>query len=299
MSTNLSNIKALGIVAGIYLIALFWAFQVLNVNMHVHPIIQMGCADLCATVIVFVSSYYFKNSSMYDPYWSVFPLFGVFYWWIDSGDSGNEFRNIIIVLLVVVWGIRLTLNWVRGWKGMGHQDWRYTRLEEEYGRFYWIVSFLGIHLFPTVVVFLGLIPVFYILQDPSPLSIIDILAASITMFAIAYEAIADSQLRTFRRKSSGLITRGLWSWSRHPNYFGEILFWIGLLLFLKDPVSIENYWKMTGAVCMILLFNVISVPMMERRLINKEGYVEYKRTVSKIIPLPPLKWDRSKKIAGN
>lgn len=286
MATNISKSASLTIVSLIYILSLGLSWIILGKEIIVHPIIKMFIVDVIATVLVFVASFLFRNSSIYDPYWSVFPIFAAFYWFIEVGSAGNELKNIILLALVTLWGIRLTLNWARGWKGMIHQDWRYSKLEKDQGNMYWLVSFSGIHLFPTIVVFLGLIPLYYIFLDPTSIGIIDIVAIMITLSAIIIETIADEQLKNFLRSNKGIMKKGIWSWSRHPNYFGEILFWFGLWLFLSDPLTGDNYWKMSGVIAMIFLFNVISIPMMEKRQIVKEGYKQYQKQVSKLIPLP-------------
>jgi len=289
MFDNLTKTTSLIIVVLVYTLSFAFAYLVLTWDLDIHPLLQMGVADLAATILVFIASFLFRNSSLYDPYWSVFPIFAALYWFFEVGFSGDDIRNILVLALISFWGVRLTLNWARGWSGLGHQDWRYSKLQQEQGKFYWLVSFWGIHLFPTILVFLALIPVYYVFQDTSPLGMIDLVAFGITMAAIIIETVADKQLRVFKKFQSGIMDQGLWSWSRHPNYFGEILFWVGLFLFLRDPFSGDNYWKIGGVLAMVLLFIVISIPMMEKRQLEKKGYREYQKRVSGLIPLPPSK----------
>ena len=287
MATNINKTASLTIVTLIYILSLGLGWIVLGIDMSVHPILKMLIADIAATLLVFICSFIFRNSSIYDPYWSAIPIFLAIYWYSELGFGGNETRNIILLFLVTLWGLRLTLNWIRGWQGLNHQDWRYLKLENDQGKLYWLVSFTGIHLFPTIVVFLGLIPLYYIFQDASPIGLIDIVAMIITMSAIIIETVSDEQLKIFLRSNGGFMTKGVWTWSRHPNYFGQILFWLGLFLFLKDPLTGENFWKVAGVITMVFLFNVISIPMMEKRQARKDGYKEYQKQVSKLIPLPP------------
>jgi steroid 5-alpha reductase family enzyme len=177
---------------------------------------------------------------------------------------------------------------------MVHQDWRYTKLSEDTGVFYWLVSFLGIHLFPTVLVFAGCIPMYFIFQIPDPVGIIDLLATAIAIGATIIETVADNQLLKFRKekqqgRASGIMDSGLWGYSRHPNYFGEIMFWVGIFIF-SMPVFLDGtYWIVSGAVLMFILFVFISIPMMEKRQLQKEGYAEYRKRVSALIPLPSKK----------
>lgn len=258
------------------------------------PIWNMAGADFIATVVIFLFSLWQRNSSIYDPYWSVYPIFIAFWWFFEVGDAGNTVRNLLVVALVLAWGIRLTYNWARTWPGMIHQDWRYTKLAEDTGPFYWIVSFLGIHLFPTILVFGGCIPLYFIFQMPEPAGLVDLVAALVTGGAIYIEFTADNQLLRFRMeknsgKASGILESGLWGYSRHPNYFGEIMFWVGLFLF-SLPVFLDGiYWIISGAILMIILFVFISIPMMEKRQMGKEGYAEYRKRVSALIPLPRKK----------
>src|SRR5579871_5730608 len=120
------------------------------------PIIVVGAADVVATVVVFLFSVILSNSSMYDPYWSVAPVPIALFWLSQPGSNGlANPRHILIFTLVCLWAIRLTANWAYQWHGVGHEDWRYRDIKRQAGFFYWPVSFLGIHLMPTVLVFAG------------------------------------------------------------------------------------------------------------------------------------------------
>jgi steroid 5-alpha reductase family enzyme len=162
-------------------------------------------------------------------------------------------------------------------------------LAEKTGDAYWAVSLLGIHLFPTVVVFLGMLPVLIVMQASDSVGIMDILALAVGVAAILIETVADNQLRRFvqrKEKDRGdVLQSGLWSYSRHPNYLGEIMFWLSLYLFALG-CGREHWWTGVGFLAMVLLFVFISVPMMEKRQIaNKPAYAEYKRRVSAILPI--------------
>ena len=293
MPAKLNKAASFTIVIVAYVVAFAVSALILMYSGITNPIVNMAVADGAATLVIFIFSLALRNSSMYDPYWSVYPVFIAFWWVAEFGEAGNAIRNILATALVLAWGVRLTYNWARGWPGMVHEDWRYTKLSEDTGPMYWIVSFLGIHLFPTVLVFLGCIPLYYIYQDPSSIGMIDILAAFVTAGAILIEAVADNQLRVFRLSrtegSPKIMNTGLWAWSRHPNYFGEIMFWVGIFLFALPVFLSGEYWIIAGMASMILLFVFISIPMMEKREIRKEGYDLYKKQVSFLIPLPPKK----------
>jgi steroid 5-alpha reductase family enzyme len=246
-------------------------------------------ADIVATVVVFIFSMIINNSSVYDPYWSLAPPFIAIYL-MKLFPEGNQVRQFVIVLLVLFWSIRLTVNWLRGWQGFVHQDWRYTSIAEKTGILYWPVSFLGIHLMPTIFVFLGCLPLWFSLSSTAPFGVFDFLAAIFTFLAILIEWIADEQLIKFRKNNvrNTFIRSGIWNYSRHPNYLGEISFWGGLFLFAVSSNGITaftGYWTGIGLVSMILLFNFISIPLMEKRNISrKAGYAEYIKNVPALLP---------------
>jgi steroid 5-alpha reductase family enzyme len=246
-------------------------------------------ADVIATIVIFIFSIVFSNSSIYDPYWSVAPPIIVIYL-ITIFPEGNSFRQFIILALVLFWSFRLTINWIRGWQGFKHQDWRYTNIAEKTGVFYWPVSFLGIHFMPTIFVFLGCLPLWFSLSSSEPMNFYDIVAILFTFSAIMVEWIADEQLIKFRKSGSkqSFMQSGLWAISRHPNYLGEISFWIGMFLFLPSSTNLKGttgYWTIIGFISMIVLFKFISIPMMEKRNITrKAGYQEYINKVPALFP---------------
>jgi steroid 5-alpha reductase family enzyme len=256
------------------------------------PIAVVGLADLAATIVVFLFSVLTRNSSMYDPYWSVAPVpIALFWLWQSTSNGLANPRHLLIFALLCLWALRLTVNWAVQWRGLGHEDWRYRDIQQQTGRLYWPVSFLGIHLMPTILVFLGCLALWPTLSDRrDQLSWLDGLAALVTLSAVLIEATADLQMRRFRRgarTARSPIPPGLWSLSRHPNYFGEVLFWWGLYLFV--PLAYPAlWWTILGPLAISLLFLLISIPLMERHLLaGHPDYAEYQQQVSRFIPWFP------------
>jgi steroid 5-alpha reductase family enzyme len=196
---------------------------------------------------------------------------------------------VLVVALVVAWAVRLTWNWARGWPGLHHEDWRYGLLYERAPLPPWLTSLLGIHLFPTVQVWLGCLAFAPALGwGARPLGLLDALAVFVTGGAILLETVADEQMRAFARtKQPGdVMTRGLWARSRHPNYLGEIGFWTGLALFglAADP---SWWWSLLGPVAMIVMFVTASIPMLDTRSIERRpGYADHMRRVPALLPRP-------------
>jgi steroid 5-alpha reductase family enzyme len=287
--TGASKRNSIIIIVAIYgcaFVIIYCIFPLLSFPL---TMVNLFIADVIATIVIFMFSVIFSNSSIYDPYWSVVPPVIAIYLLIVF-PCANKPRQLVIAALVLFWSIRLTLNWLRGWQGLRHQDWRYTSIAEKTGKLYWPVSFIGIHFMPTLFVFLGCLPLWYSMPANSPFNIFDVVAALFTFFAILTEWIADEQLYRFRKNDheNSFIRSGFWRYSRHPNYLGEICFWGGMFLFVLSSSGIretKGYWTLIGLIFMILLFSFISIPLMEKRnKTKKQGYHLYAKEVPALLP---------------
>jgi steroid 5-alpha reductase family enzyme len=250
-------------------------------------------ADCVATVVIFIFSRVHKNSSFYDAYWSVIPPLLAIYWAATAIPGIAPARQWLVFVLVSLWAVRLTWNWASHWSGLDHEDWRYGPLREKAGPFAILVDFFGIHLIPTLQVFAGCLPLYAAMHlGVAPLGWLDGLAAFVTLGAIAIETLADIQLHRFlaTRQPGQIINTGLWSWSRHPNYFGELSFWWGLALFGLAAWPIGWWWQIVGAVLMTAMFMFASIPMMDKRSVERRPeYEAHMKKVSALVPLPPKK----------
>jgi len=273
-----------------YVAALMAAVYVGRTVFDMHPLVVAGAADLAATIVIFTFSVAYDNSSFYDAYWSVAPpCLGVF-WLRCAPDDVSTLRQVLVLGLVFVWGLRLTMNWLRGWRGLGHEDWRYVQMREQTGGAYWLASFVGLHLLPTVVVFLGCVPLFAALvHGDEPLGWVDVLATGVTAGAIAIEAIADLQLHRFRAIAApgSTLATGLWACSRHPNYFGEALFWWGLGLF-GVAAGATVWWANAGAATITAMLFFVSIPLIDQRMrASRPDYADRVARVSALVPWFP------------
>ncbi len=285
--------SAIALCALAYVAALLVAAAVGYALRSQHPLIMIAAADAAGTLVIFLFSIGFNNSSFYDPYWSVAPMVITAYWFLSPISEGADLlRQIAVAAFVCFWGARLTFNFLRGWSGLEHEDWRYVDLREKNGRAFWFVSFIGIHFVPTILVYLGCLPLYPIFtaQD-RPFGLLDVAAAVVTLVAIAFEAVADRQLRRFvgtNQEPGRILDTGLWAYSRHPNYFGEVLFWWGLFLFAlaADPAL---WWTIAGAAGITLLFLFISLPLIETRMAKKPGYPQHAQKTPLLVPWFPKK----------
>ncbi|MGN6722625.1 MAG: DUF1295 domain-containing protein [Marmoricola sp.] len=248
-------------------------------------------ADVLATVVVFIASRIYRNSSCYDPYWSVIPPYLVVAWWISAGSVGDQARAVLLTIVVFLWAIRLTANWVQDWPGMHHEDWRYPMLKENAGSLEAVVDFSGIHLFPTLIVFLALVPAYAVVARPGHgVNWLDFVALFIGIAAPILQFVSDAQMRRFiaTREPGQAMDRGLWAWSRHPNYFGEISFWVALALFGIAGAPGDWWWLVLGAIAMVAMFEGASIPMMERRSLERRpSYQDVIDRVPRLVPRPP------------
>ena len=214
------KVKSLIICLLVYVFALAISILICS-NIVLNQWVIVLIAHIIATVIVFIASSLFKNSSFYDPFWSIVPIPIVIYvsFWPDSENLDYE-KIFLFFIPVLYWGIRLTYNWARRWEGLYDEDFRYEDLKEL--KFASFIDFFGIHLYPTLQVNLSLLPVYYGLSvSTNPSSYWLYLASFYTILAVTLELISDNQLWKFKKNKDNknkFIKTGLWSYSRHPNY---------------------------------------------------------------------------------
>lgn len=236
--------------------------------------LSLLAADFFATVIVFLFSVIFGNASVYDPYWSVQPP--VILLVALARRGGSPFAWILFAA-VLFWGIRLTANWRYNFKSFEYQDWRYVMLKEQTGVFYPLINFLGIHLFPTLVVYLCVLPAATVVAEGAAFKPVCAVFLALAFAAPTFQGIADIQMHRFRKRGTGGFCRdGLWKRSRHPNYACEILMWwsVGLASFFALDMRLP---LLAGAAANTALFLFVSVPLADKRQSRKPGFDEYKK----------------------
>ncbi|MBR5439471.1 MAG: DUF1295 domain-containing protein [Clostridia bacterium] len=246
------------------------------------PYLKLLIADVLATIVVFVFSVAVNNSSVYDPYWSVQPfviglLFGIKY--------GFNLYSLILFIAVTIWAVRLTINWMFEFKNLTYQDWRYIHLKNTTGKFYGIINFVGIHLVPTLVVYACTLPLVYSIINKPTLNYFSLIFIAVCIFAVTLQLVADTQMREYRKtKPTVFIRVGLWKYSRHPNYLGEILMWWGVAL--ATVISMPSMWQLIlGAILNTLLFLFVSIPLQDSRQAKKPGFSEYKKQTHALLPI--------------
>jgi len=288
--------RALALVTLAYVVALAAAWGTLRLLGPMPPLLAIFLADTAGTVVIFAWSRAFDNSSFYDPYWSVPPRV-IAAWLPFSGLPGVAPlgpRHALMAAVTFAWGARLTYNWLRGWEGLEHEDWRYVDFRKQYPRGYWPFSFAAIHFFPTVCTFASGLPMWPAATSTAPLGPLDAVGAAIALGATVIEGLADAQLRAYRKDCAERGVRGeicevgLWGWSRHPNYFGECSFWVGVWVIGVAASPADALWTSVGPLGIVALFVFGTIPLAEKRsLARRPAFADHMRRVSMLVPWPP------------
>lgn len=292
----------------VYVIAiLISALSLKYVFLDKSELLNILYADLVGSLIIYISCIYFDNVSLYDPYWTVQASCISFYYFMKWFQHFNglskmepwEWRAFIVFLLVNVWSIRLTSNlFMNSVDDIKHEDWRYsdyrTKTSSKFA--YFIVSLALFIIIPTLLVYFGCLPIHNVFNSRKTISALDIVSFFVTYSGIVFESLADSQLRSATnkyaifgsKKIQFVMNKGLWSLCRHPNYFGEILFWFGLFLFSVSAGVKMDWMQFVGPVGIFCIILFGSLPLMEeRQLKNKpELFKKYMQDVPfKLFPL--------------
>lgn len=198
-------------------------------------------------------------------------------------------RAAVTTFLVLVWGLRLAIHIGFRSRGKG-EDPRYRAWRESWGRYFMVRSFLQVFMLQGLLLLLISLPVIRINAAPaSPLTFLDGLGIAVWLIGFFFEATGDWQLKQFvqnpANKGKTMMT-GLWRYSRHPNYFGEVTQWWGIyLIALSTP---KGWLTIIGPITItILILFVSGIPMLEKKYQGRPEFEAYKRRTSAFFPLPP------------
>ena len=297
MKRDYSKWYSVALIAAIYTLAGMAGWLIFNAltsnPISTDPLIALLCADVLATVVVWAFGLLYENVSVYDPYWSVFPPVAFLLWAFYTGVW-----SLPVALLLIAswyWGWRLTRNWMITFKGIAHEDWRYTKYRSQHTLVFHTINLFGLNMMPTLIVFAAMLPGLKLFEKPFDMNTLFVndghlfttillcLAFLTCLVAPTIQLIADKQSHDFRAANPGKVCNvGLWKHGRHPNYFGEILFWWGIWMMYSAFNGFD--WYICGAIAMTALFLGISIPLMEQRqLANKPDYAEYRKQTRMLI----------------
>ena len=235
----------------------------------------------------FVASLLKKRNDVADVAWGLGFVLMTWASFFLSGDSGT--RGILVGALVSIWGLRLAWHIHTRNKGKA-EDYRYQAWRKEWGKWFYIRSYFQVYLLQGVFLFLIVLPVLLINKSAgAQLGILDFVGVAVWLVGFYFEAVGDAQLARFIKNPANkgrLMQSGLWAYTRHPNYFGEVMQWWGIWLV---ALSVPSGWlSIIGPITItFLILKVSGIPMLEKKMEENPDFAEYKRKTSVFIPLPP------------
>ena len=274
------------IVTILYIVSIAVGIVVFQLLDNLSPILRLLFADLAAMMFIYIMSLILNNASLYDAYWSVIPPIFLTLAFV-SLNKPLDLPYFLILFSLYFWGIRLTVNWAKGWHGFKEVDWRYLMIRDKAPKVYFLTSFSAIQLFPTLIVFVQLLVGLKLIELGASINVVFMIGFLMIIAATIIQYKADEQMRAFRdshKDEKKCIDEGLWRLSRHPNYFAEITVWWGLyVMYLSSARQLDFY--ILAPIAMTALFVFISIPMMEKKILKtRPEYKMYQEKVSMIIP---------------
>ncbi len=240
-------------------------------------------------LFVWLSSLYLRDASLVDRYWGAgFVLAAAVAFAVtDNADP----RRYLVLGMVALWGLRLSLYLTK--RNWGHgEDYRYQAMRRRHGDRFPIVSLVTVFALQGVLMwFIGL-PIALAMASGEPEALTPLDYIGVTVFAVgfAFESIGDAQLARFKANpdnKGNVMDRGLWRYTRHPNYFGDAVLWWGI--YLTCAATPYGRWALLSPIVMtILLMKVSGVPLLERRMAKtRPNYADYVARTSGFVPWPP------------
>jgi len=241
--------------------------------------------------MLFVLAMYLKDNSIVDIAYGL--AFVLICWAAFLGYGGGHPRQLLVLALVSLWGVRLAVHILLRKVGEG-EDFRYRQWREEWGGTFVWRSFLQIFMLQGAVIFVVALPILLVIKNPgTSLGLIDVLGSLLWLFGFIFEAVGDWQLLQFKKNPENhghIIQSGLWSLTRHPNYFGEATLWWGLFL-IALQVPYGALAIISPVLIDFLLLKVSGLPMLEAKYLGNTEFEAYKQRTNTFFPWFP-KLDR-------
>jgi steroid 5-alpha reductase family enzyme len=248
---------------------------------------------LVIAVLTWLLSLRLRDVSIVDSAWSLMFLGAAVVYLLNAGNL--ELRNTLILIMVGIWAIRLSVHLT--WRNWGEpEDKRYQEIREKYSPNFGIKSLFIIFLFQAVLAWIITMPLYASLTLPGTSLPLDIVGVALWLAGLSFESLADWQLARFKANPDNqgkVMDKGLWRYSRHPNYFGECLIWWGFYLL---AVSSGGWWTIVAPLLITwLLLKFSGVVMLEQTIVNRRpAYADYIKRTNAFIP-GPIKPDKTTK----
>lgn len=252
------------------------------------PLCCLAFASLMFFTLFFLIAIYRRDNSTVDIAWGLsFILIAIF----SLSYSFFGVRQLVTIALVILWGLRLATHIYFRNRGKG-EDFRYAKWRQDWGNWWVVRSYFQIYLLQWLLMLAVATPIIMINLTPtSPFWLLDYLGVAIWFVGFFFETVGDWQLTRFKKnkKNTGkIMTKGLWAWTRHPNYFGEAVLWwgIGLMAFAQT----NNLVVFIGPLLIdYLLLKVSGIPLLENKYLGRDDWKKYAAKTSAFWPRPPSK----------
>ncbi len=237
----------------------------------------------------FIISLLKKRNDVADVAWGLGFVLMTWVSFILSDDSDT--RGILVGILVSIWGLRLAWHIHTRNKGKT-EDYRYLAWRKEWGKWFFIRSYFQVYFLQGIFLFLIVLPVLIINKNVgASLQLLDFLGVTVWILGFYFEAVGDAQLSEFIKNPENkgkIMQKGLWAYTRHPNYFGEVTQWWGIwLVALYTP---SGWLGIIGPITItFLILKVSGIPMLEKKMAENPAFQNYKKRVSMFFPLPAKK----------
>jgi steroid 5-alpha reductase family enzyme len=254
--------------------------------MDIDTLWNAGAAIAACVTALWLVSIRLKDVSIVDIWWG--PGFALIAWVVHAATPEPSLRLSLAAAILTLWGARLGL--FLGQRNLGHgEDKRYVAIRGGSPHFWWTSLFKVFWLQGLLQIVVSS-PVFAIQGTQTPMGPADWLGALIAFSGVAIEATADQQLKAFKAdpaNAKGVMRTGVWAWTRHPNYFGNALIWLGIGLMAVTGGA--PWWAFAGpSVMWFLLLRVSGVSMLERTITDRRPeYRAYIEEVPAFIPRWP------------
>jgi steroid 5-alpha reductase family enzyme len=228
-----------------------------------------------------------RRNDLADVAWG--PGFILVAWVTLLSNNAFTVRPILIASLITLWGLRLAWHIFQRNRGRG-EDFRYKKWRDDWGKWFYVRSFLQIFMLQGLLLLMVVSPQIIVTSTDisASLNTLSFLGLAIFLVGFFFEAIGDLQLARFlAQKDRGpIMNTGLWKYTRHPNYFGEVSLWWGIFLIgLSSPMG---WLGILGPMTItILILGVSGIPMLERKYVGNPDYEAYQKSTSAFFPLPP------------
>ena len=197
---------------------------------------------------------------------------------------------LVLYALILIWGLRLSIHIYNRNKNK-KEDYRYQAWRNEWGKNFLWRSYLQVFILQGFILLIIISPVINAAAAaPVNWSIFSWLGIGCWIVGFYFQAIGDHQLAVFvkQKKPGEIIQTGLWKFSRHPNYFGEIMMWWGIFI-ITIPIQHSIYFLISPVTITLLLVYVSGIPLLEKKYKGNAAFDEYKKRTSMLIPMPPRK----------